>query len=238
MAFRKGATSTRVALATGLATVLSVAAYAQFGGDPPQVYTPAEGSKDLKSVLFNWPWHMGMLRGIEEHELAVTLEYRGEGTIQVNGQPCALTKYRVQVNYQIPGYRTQIECTLPDKQTYTNVETMSGDYAWDEDIPGAEIVPGKGKATPRPRGARKSSPRQPRCLLWRLPSWVAPRISVVIFAIPKSVPPALPRLRKAVRNDSWLQLSRRWRCTARGRGRQPRRCTCWVSHSRLVCCWP
>ena len=27
---------------------------------------------------------------------------------------------------------------------------MSGDYAWDEDIPGAEIVPGKGKATPRP----------------------------------------------------------------------------------------
>jgi hypothetical protein len=27
---------------------------------------------------------------------------------------------------------------------------MSGDYAWDEDIPGAELVAGKGKATPRP----------------------------------------------------------------------------------------
>src|SRR5204863_136968 len=27
---------------------------------------------------------------------------------------------------------------------------MSGEYAWDEDIPGAEIVAGKGKATPRP----------------------------------------------------------------------------------------
>src|SRR5688500_4085484 len=27
---------------------------------------------------------------------------------------------------------------------------MSGDYAWNEDIPGAEIVPGKGKATPPP----------------------------------------------------------------------------------------
>ena len=45
-------------------------------------------------MLFNWPWHMGMLRGIEEHELAVTLEYRGEGTIQVNGQPCAITPYQ------------------------------------------------------------------------------------------------------------------------------------------------
>src|SRR5688572_13015084 len=25
-------------------------------------YTPAAGAKDLKSVLFNWAWHMGMLR--------------------------------------------------------------------------------------------------------------------------------------------------------------------------------
>ena len=90
-----GATSTRVALAAGLATFWSVAAYAQFGGPPPTPYTPKEDARDLKSVLFNWPWHMVMLRGIEEHELAVTLEYRGEGTIQVNGQPCAITPYKV-----------------------------------------------------------------------------------------------------------------------------------------------
>jgi hypothetical protein len=94
---------------------------------------------------------MGMLRSGNESELVKTLEYQAEGgTIQVNGQPCALKKYRVSANYQIPGYRTQIECTRPDGQTYQNVETMSGEYAWDEDIPGAEIVPGKGKATPRP----------------------------------------------------------------------------------------
>src|SRR3954462_6861250 len=93
MALTIGATSTRVALAGGLAALLSVAVYAQFG-PPPELYTPAEGAKDLKSVLYNWPWHMVMLRGIEEHELAVTLEYRGEGTIQVNGQPCAITPYK------------------------------------------------------------------------------------------------------------------------------------------------
>jgi len=105
----------------------------------------------LKSVLYNWTWHMGMLRSGNESELVKTLEYQAEGgTIQVNGQPCALKKYRISANYQIPGYRTQIECTRPDGQTYKNVETMSGEYAWDEDIPGAEIVPGKGKATPRP----------------------------------------------------------------------------------------
>jgi hypothetical protein len=94
---------------------------------------------------------MGMLRSGNESELVKTLEYQAEGgTIQVNGQPCALKKYRVSANYQVPGYRTQIECTLANGQTYKNVETMSEQYAWDEDIPGAELVPGKGKATPRP----------------------------------------------------------------------------------------
>jgi hypothetical protein len=114
-------------------------------------FTPTPGAKDLKSVLYNWTWHMGMLRSGNESELVKTLEYQAEGgTIQVNGQPCALKKYRVSVNYQIPGYRTQIECARPNGTTYKNVETMSGTYAWDEDIPGAELVPGKGKATPRP----------------------------------------------------------------------------------------
>ena len=94
---------------------------------------------------------MGMLRSGTESELIKTLDYHAAGgTIQVDGQPCTLTKYRVQANYQVPGYRTQIECTRANKQKYSNVETVSGTYAWDEDIPGAELVPGKGKATPRP----------------------------------------------------------------------------------------
>jgi hypothetical protein len=114
-------------------------------------FTPSPGAKDLKAVLYNWTWHMGMLRSGDEAELVKTLEYQAEGgTIQVSGQPCALKKYRVSVNYQTPGYRTQIECTRSNGQTYKNIETMSEGYAWDEDIPGAEIIPGKGKATPRP----------------------------------------------------------------------------------------
>src|SRR5215831_2227825 len=30
------------------------------GGGPQ--YTPAAGAKDLKAVMFNWGWYMGMLR--------------------------------------------------------------------------------------------------------------------------------------------------------------------------------
>jgi hypothetical protein len=53
------------------------------------------------------------------------------------------------VNYQIPGYRTQIECRRANGQSYSNVETLNGTFAWDEDRPGAEIVAGEGKATAR-----------------------------------------------------------------------------------------
>jgi hypothetical protein len=135
---------------------------AQFGRGG-NLYTPESGDRDLKAVLFNWAWHTGMLRGQAEPELVQTLEYRAVGTIQVDGQACSLTKYvdadpgvlgdsgyRISANYRIPGYRTQIECTLPNGRTYANVETMSGEYAWDEDIPGAEIVAGEGTSTPRP----------------------------------------------------------------------------------------
>ena len=48
-------------------------------------YTPAPGAKDLKSVLFNWAWHMGMLRSTEEYDLMMSLVYEGTGTIQLNG---------------------------------------------------------------------------------------------------------------------------------------------------------
>jgi hypothetical protein len=128
-------------------------------------FTPTPGAKDLKTVLFNWTWRMGMLRSGAESELVKTLDYHAAGgTMQVNGQPCTLTKYRIQANYQVPGWRTQIECTFKNKQTYKNVETLSGDYAWDEDIPGAELVPGQGKATPNP-----ASLVERRIRLWASP---------------------------------------------------------------------
>jgi hypothetical protein len=143
-----------------------------FGARGP-AFTPEPGAKDLKSVLYNWTWHMGMLRSGAESELIKTLDYHADGgTIQVNGQACAVTKVRIQANYQIPGYRTQIECTLPNKQTYKNVETMSGDFAWDEDIPGAELVPGKGKATPKP-----ATLEERRIRLWASPQG-APKAAI------------------------------------------------------------
>jgi hypothetical protein len=118
------------------------------GGTP--LYTPAAGAKDLKAVLFNWAWYMGMLRSSEERDLMMSLEYVGKGTIQVDGQPCNVTKYRTSISYQTSGERIQYTGTRPNGQVCSNVEVLSGAYAWNEDIPGAELVAGKGKATPMP----------------------------------------------------------------------------------------
>jgi hypothetical protein len=120
---------------------------------------------------------MGMLRSGAESELIKTLDYHADGgTFEVNGQACSITKARIQVNYQIPGYRTQVECTLPNGQTYKNIETMSGDFAWDEDIPGAELVAGKGKATPKPAALAER-----RIRLWASPQG-APKAAIAAAA--------------------------------------------------------
>ncbi|HUA20941.1 MAG TPA: hypothetical protein VMB25_19465 [Bryobacteraceae bacterium] len=121
-----------------------------FFGPRVPLYTPAPGAKDLKSVLFNWAWYMGMLRSSEERDLIMSLEYQGKGTIQVDGQPCNVTKYRTSISYQTSGERIQYTGTRPNGQSCSNIEVLSGAYAWNEDIPGAELVPGKGKATPMP----------------------------------------------------------------------------------------
>lgn len=151
-------------------------AHAQGFGPGPQLYTPGPDDRDLKAVLFNWAWHMGMLRGQAEPELIGTLEYQAEGTIRVDGQPCTLTKYRISANYQTPGYRTQIECTLPNGTTFANIETMSGEHAWDEDIPGAELIPGEGRATPRPAALEER-----RIRLWASPHG-APKAAIAAAA--------------------------------------------------------
>ena len=114
---------------------------------PAARYTPAPGAKDLKAVLFNWFWYMGMLRGPAEIEAVATLEHKASGTVQVAGQPCKLTAYRVSTNYQVPGQRIQYTCARTNGQEYKAIEVVSGQFAWDEDIVGAELVQGKGKAT-------------------------------------------------------------------------------------------
>jgi hypothetical protein len=151
MSFRREVIWARVALAIVFTIGGALTASAQGGrGAVAEPYTPAADAKDLKSVLFRWMWGMGMLKGHDERDMVATLEYQGTGTIQVDGQPCTLTKYRASTNYQTFSQRIQYSCTKSNGQAYSNIEVVSGLYAWNEDTPGAEIGPTKGKATPMP----------------------------------------------------------------------------------------
>ncbi len=152
-------------------------------GAPP--YTPAAGAKDLKAVMFNWAWYTGMLRSSEEYDVLMSLEYQGKGTMQVDGLPCNVTKYRTSISYQTSGERIQISGTRPNGQSCSNVEVLSGAYAWNEDIPGAELVAGKGKATPMPATVEERMIR-----LWSSPqgAWKA-----AFAGTSPDAPPMTPR---------------------------------------------
>ena len=129
---------------------LPLTAAAQGPGRVVEPYTPAADAKDLKAVLFNWMRNEGMLKGHDERDMVASLEYQGKGTMQVDGQPCTLTKFRASTNYQTFSQRIQYTCGRPNGQTVSNVEVVSGLYAWNEDTPGAEIGPTKGKVAPMP----------------------------------------------------------------------------------------
>jgi hypothetical protein len=119
-------------------------------GETDAEYTPAADAKDLKSVLFNWAWYTGLLRSTEERDLIMTLVYEGKGTIQADGQPCNVTMYRSDISYRASGERIRITGTRPNGQSCSTIEVLSGAYSWNEDIQGAELIPGQGKATPMP----------------------------------------------------------------------------------------
>ncbi len=138
------------------------------GGGNAEPYTPAADAKDLKAVLFKWMWSMGMLKGHDERDMVASLEYQGKGTIQVEGQPCTLTKYRASTNYQTFSQRIQYTCTRPNGAAYSNIEVVSGLYAWNEDTPGAQIDGTKGKAVPAPEAVQERLVR-----IWASPQGAA-----------------------------------------------------------------
>src|SRR6266567_1204486 len=143
---------TNLAVTVGTVVIVIVVAggaqpvWAQRTTPPPTAKAVAAG--DRKSVVFNWMWYMGMLRGVQEVDAVATLELQATGTMQVQGQPCRITSYRASINYQVSGMRVQSTCTLPNGQTRKAIEVVSGAFAWDEDIVGAGLVPGRGTPSP------------------------------------------------------------------------------------------
>jgi hypothetical protein len=137
-----------VATLTGLTATGEMSLSAQ-SAQKPAPATAASAGGDVKTVLHDWANHMGMLRELEEHDRIATLEYLANGTLNVAGQPCKLSKYRVTINYQMSGMRAEIACTRADGQKHEEIQVVGGQYAWNEiGMPGGGLVPGQGSAVP------------------------------------------------------------------------------------------
>lgn len=118
---------------------------------PGQLPAGVHSGSALQTVPDKWMFHMGMLRGLYEIDGVAALEIKkATGTIRVDGQACTLANYRASINYWLPGMRAQYTCTTPDGRMHKAIEVVNGQFAWDEDMPGAELVPGKGTATGKP----------------------------------------------------------------------------------------
>ena len=139
--------NTLAALVILLAAGVSV--HAQLRG---AARAPARPARDARQqALYDWANHMGMLRGVNEVDAIATLELKGTGTIDVNGQPCTTTDYHVSVNYQQGGQRVTFTGKKSDGSACKGAELVRDKWAWDEDGPiGAGLVPGRGTAKPMP----------------------------------------------------------------------------------------
>jgi len=107
---------------------------------------------DVKTTLYRVGDALGMLRGTEERDTILTMDWRGTGTMTVNGQSCRLANYRGQVRYGAPtvAMRTDFACAQADgKPGQRNVQVVAGALAWNETTPGVGGTPALDMVTDR-----------------------------------------------------------------------------------------
>ena len=101
----------------------------------------------------------GMLRGLQYNDATTTAQYQASGTQYIVGQsfkpgapwPAAkLTKYKVWVNYAVPGIRIDLERTNPDGIGQRQILVVGGNRAWNEVmLPGGPATPAIGQERDR-----------------------------------------------------------------------------------------
>jgi hypothetical protein len=103
---------------------------------------PLTTAPDVKTTLYRIGDALGMLRGTDERDSIITMDWRGTGTMTVGGQSCRLANYRGQVRYNVPALRTDFACAQADgKPGPRSVQVVAGALAWNETAPGVGGTP-------------------------------------------------------------------------------------------------
>ena len=93
---------------------------------------------------------LGMLRGTDERDAILTMDWRGTGTMTVGGQSCRLAHYRGSVRYNVPALRIDFACAQADGTPGPRtVQVVAGALAWNETAPGVGATPALDTVTDR-----------------------------------------------------------------------------------------
>lgn len=97
---------------------------------------------DPKAVIAEMQNSLGMLRGLQEQDSVNRIEYWGtQGSASIQGKTYPLEKFRVSINYSVPGMRVDLA-----RSGGREIRVVADKFAWNEDTPG-------GRATPMPAAA-------------------------------------------------------------------------------------
>ena len=102
---------------------------------------PPTSVPDLKTTLYKMADVLGMLRGAQEEDSVLTLDYRGGGTMAIGGQQAKLMSYRGSVRFNIPGLRVDFTRAGADGKPQRQVQVVAGKFAWNETQPGQNPTP-------------------------------------------------------------------------------------------------
>ena len=128
-------------------TSLVAAAVVVFAGVVPEAQ-----DTNPKDVLRKVGLGLGILRGVQEEDSLMTVEYWGTGTMRevgpkTIGSPVQLKSYHAAVAYDFPGMRldmTRAGGTAPPR----DIQVVSGRFAWNEIDKIGGGLPGWGSAVP------------------------------------------------------------------------------------------
>jgi glyoxylase-like metal-dependent hydrolase (beta-lactamase superfamily II) len=132
---------------------------------------PPASAQDVGATIKAAEYALGMIRGPRRIDAVSTLEYWGTGYTYAFGQayrpdgpwPAFKVTYHASLSYAVPAMRVDVTRSNPDglaqgggglplAAPQRQIQVVSGQFAWNEPIPGAGFAPGT-TATPAPGAA-------------------------------------------------------------------------------------
>jgi hypothetical protein len=129
--------SLAIAFLMALASLAGLAQQPAGRGGAAQRGGARVATTDPKAVIAEMQNSLGMLRGLQEQDSVNRIEYWGTGgSASMQGRSYPLEKFRVSINYSVPGMRVDLA-----RSGAREIRVVADKYAWNEDAPGGKAMP-------------------------------------------------------------------------------------------------